>query len=359
MSLAPNRLLPGEGRALLEITALGWLPIGLAVAALLASLAPRSAGRERWLGALGVGYLAALVWILGTSATLLMSGAGPFARAQLGGGAWLAVIGAYLVIFGGIMGQPPGRIRNLTSWAGPAAIAALAVSGVLDSISVARELQIRSDEFAAELHRHVILSAGGVGLAAMLGLPLGIWAAHNPRAAAVILPLVGVIQTVPSLALLGLMIAPLSGLANAFPVLARLGIRGIGAAPALIALMLYGLLPIVRNTYTGLKGVDPATLDAARGMGMTRAQCFWRVEVPVALPAILAGLRTAAVLLIGLTALSSLIGAGGLGKFIFQGLGSAVEDLVLLGALPVLGLAVLTDALLRRLEPALVSKGLR
>jgi osmoprotectant transport system permease protein len=140
---------------------------------------------------------------------------------------------------------------------------------------------------------------------------------------------------------------PLSALATAVPSLARLGIGGIGMAPALIALVLYALLPVVRSTVAGIGGVDSAVVDAARGMGMTRRQRFWRVELPLAMPVLLAGLRIVTVQAIGLAVVAALIGAGGLGSFVFEGLGQYAADLVLLGALPAIGLALAADFLLQ------------
>jgi osmoprotectant transport system permease protein len=160
-------------------------------------------------------------------------------------------------------------------------------------------------------------------------------------------PILNVVQTIPSIALFGLLIAPLSSLSDAIPLLPRLGISGVGVAPAIIALVLYSMLPVVRNTTEGLAGVPATVQEAARGMGLTRRQSFWRVEIPLALPVILAGLRITAVQAVGLAAVSALIGAGGLGAIMFDGLFANALDLVLLGALPVIFLAVLVDLIFR------------
>jgi osmoprotectant transport system permease protein len=131
------------------------------------------------------------------------------------------------------------------------------------------------------------------------------------------------------------------------PALRALGIGGVGPAPAIIALTLYALLPIARNTLAGIGGVPGASIDAARGMGMTDRQVFRQVEVPLALPVLLAGLRVVTVQAIGLAVVAALIGAGGLGSFVFEGLGQYATDLVLLGALPAIVLALAVDFLLR------------
>jgi osmoprotectant transport system permease protein len=161
------------------------------------------------------------------------------------------------------------------------------------------------------------------------------------------------LQTIPSLALFGLMIAPLAFLSRQVPALRELGIRGVGNAPAIIALTLYGLLPIVRNTFVGLKSIDRGVLDAGRGMGMSRPQLLLMVQLPIALPIILTGLRITAVQTVGNAAVAALIGARGLGNFVFQGLGQAAPDLIVLGALPIVVLAVVVDRVMDALITAL------
>ena len=154
---------------------------------------------------------------------------------------------------------------------------------------------------------------------------------------------------VAQFASMGQTFPPVAVLALAVPVL------GFGTWPIIVALLLYGLLPIVRNTLAGLEGLDDGVMEAARGMGMSRAQVFWQVRLPLALPVVLEGIRITTVQAIGLAAVAALVGAGGLGTFIFQGLGQAAMDLVLLGALPILAMALAADALLgalsRRLSP--------
>ena len=156
-----------------------------------------------------------------------------------------------------------------------------------------------------------------------------------------------IIQTVPSIALFGLLMAPLGLLAASVPLLTQWGIKGVGLAPAVIALTLYSLLPIVRSTAAGLGQVAQPVIEAALGMGLTARQIFWKVELPLALPIFLAGLRVAAVQVIGLAMVAALIGAGGFGAIMFQGLLSGALDLVLLGVVPVVAMALVVDALLK------------
>jgi len=185
-------------------------------------------------------------------------------------------------------------------------------------------------------------------------LPLGIVCHQVPRLRAGILGALNVVQTIPAIALYGILMAPLGALAAAVPLAARLGISGIGAAPALLALFLYALLPVVANTVSGLARVSPAAVEAARGMGMTRRQTLTGVELVLALPTILTGIRIVLVQNIGLTTVAALIGGGGLGVFVFQGIGQTAIDLVLLGAIPTVAMAfsaaVLLDALVETMN---------
>jgi osmoprotectant transport system permease protein len=225
--------------------------------------------------------------------------------------------------------------------------AVMASTGLFDALSLAREYHTRQAAFDGALIRHIVLVVASLGPALLIGFPLGVAAARRRQMQGPLFAALNLLQTVPSIALFGLLIVPLSALATAVPVLARLGIAGIGVAPAVIALVLYALLPIVRSTVAGITGVAPAVIDAARGMGMTRRQLFWRVELPLAAPVLLAGLRIVTVQAIGLAVVAALIGAGGLGSFVFEGLGQYAADLVLLGALPTIVLALAADFLLQ------------
>ena len=176
--------------------------------------------------------------------------------------------------------------------------------------------------------QHIMLTGVSTLIAICIGIPLGVFAAKHARAERPLLAGVGILQTVPSLAMLALLLAML---------------QQIGALPAIIALTLYALLPIVRNTVTGLRGIPPDIREAARGVGMTAAQQLRLVELPLALPVIVAGVRTAAVVGVGIATLSAFIGAGGLGQFINRGLALSNTDLILLGAIPSALLALAVD----------------
>ena len=189
---------------------------------------------------------------------------------------------------------------------------------------------------------HLILSFLSLAMAILLSLPLGILMTRVKNLEKFVFPVVNTIQTIPSLALLGFMIPFI----------------GIGVVPAIIALFLYSLLPLMRNTYIGIKGIDPELIEASKSIGLTPLQILTRVEIPIALPVILAGLRTAAVLVIGMATLAALIGAGGLGDPIFRGVSTVNSYLILLGAIPSALLAIVVDRLIGISEKILVSPGL-
>ncbi|MBD2246959.1 ABC transporter permease [Nostoc sp. FACHB-892] len=177
---------------------------------------------------------------------------------------------------------------------------------------------------------HLFLVGIAIGIAILVGIPLGILITRKTYLRQSILGIANIFQTIPSLALFGLLIpVPIIG--------------GIGAVPAIVALTVYSLLPIIRNTYTGITGVDPAIREAGRGMGMTDRQLLLQVEIPLALGVILAGVRVAAVIAIGIATIAAAIGAGGLGVFIFRGISVVNNQLILAGAVPAAGIALLTD----------------
>jgi osmoprotectant transport system permease protein len=235
----------------------------------------------------------------------------------------------------------------------------MALGGVFDDLSIAREFANRRALFAAALGQHLGLVAAALAASLAIGVPLGILAHERRRAGGRIFAVLNVVQTIPSIALFGVLIGPLTALSEALPALRAAGLRGIGFAPALIALVLYALLPVARNVEAGLGSVPPAAREAAIGMGMTGRQVLFRIALPLATPVLFAGLRIVTVQTIGLTVVAALIGAGGLGSFVFLGLGQTANDLVLLGALATIFLALGADTLLRLLGRALAPAALR
>jgi osmoprotectant transport system permease protein len=195
-------------------------------------------------------------------------------------------------------------------------------------------------EIVQHTGEHLVLVAVSMGIAIALGVPLGILIARKPTLSKWVLGFANIFQTIPSLALFGLLI-PL-------PILG-----GIGARTAIFALIVYALLPIIQNTYLGITGVDAAICEAGRGMGMTDWQLLRQVELPLALSVILGGIRIATVIAVGVATIAAAIGAGGLGVFIFRGVAVVDHQLILAGAVPSAGLAIAADAGLAWLERTL------
>lgn len=415
----------------------------------------------------------------------------------------IGLLGSYIVLFGGLMDMRAagaGQIQRLLS--GTVGILGgvfLFVNGNLDNYSILVEFNSRGETLGERFVEHFVFVIVSLMAGLVIGILLGLWAARDERMGSVILYAVGIIQTIPSLALFGVLLVPLARLGDrqftdvldfflvslfasglllflisrflkrlpgilrtpaliggslaifvplalfsiiaitfgfeamleifktrelsqyailaflgvaAFPILlafdrnidtsgrvrwlnyARyallfasmigfvalfieasgrvmndrsvseltirdLGVSGIGTAPALIALTLYSLLPLVRNTYAGLNNIDPAVIDSGRGMGMTPAQIFRKIELPMAFPVIMAGVRNAGISLVGIAAVASIIGAGALGDFILLGVNTTSVDLILLGAIPAIILAIILDALLQIFEALFTSPGIR
>jgi osmoprotectant transport system permease protein len=349
VSVAPNRLVSGKPVMLWAAT--GGMPTTVLAAAAMVLLAlgfapPRRAAYP--VAAVAGTALVAVLAAAGNAAAQLTIGAAANASISLGAGFWAIVACAALILVDALQRAKAGAATQLMV----AAVAMvgfliMAETGLFDALSLAREFSGRREVFAAAVIRHVELVVGAIVPALVMGVPLGLLARRRKSFETPLFAVLNLLQTVPSIALFGLLIGPLSALAGGLPVLGALGIGGVGPAPAIIALVLYALLPIARNTLAGIGGVSPAALDAARGMGMTRRQMFWQVEVPLAAPVLLAGLRIVLVQTIGLTVVAALIGAGGLGTFVFDGLGQYATNLVLLGALPAILLALGVDFLLR------------
>ncbi|MCM3129587.1 MULTISPECIES: ABC transporter permease [unclassified Paenibacillus] len=205
------------------------------------------------------------------------------------------------------------------------------------------QLEARSEDVLSGLLVHIQLVVISMLIAAVIGITLGIIITRVKFLKGVTLGTAGILQTIPSLAMLGFMIP----------------FFGIGMNTAIVALFLYSLLPIIRNTYTGITDVDPAVIEAARGMGMTDMQILFRVQLPLALSVMMAGIRTATVINVGTATLAAFIGAGGLGEFIFLGIQRNIDALTLLGAIPAALLALIIDYLLGLVEKGTTPKGLK
>lgn len=514
LEIRPNRLASGVNVNLFEIQ--GDLRyIALFILALVPLIIAFQANRLRrgWT-LIVIGNLVLILTLLlpTAAATQLLSGAETLfeegtrisnPRVLTSAAIAISLLGAYIITFGGVRdlaNEGAARWQRLLgSFFGLGIIVILLMNGSFDIYSILVEFSQRGETLGQRLIEHFVFVIVSLIAGLVIGIALGLWAARDERMEDVILYIVGIIQTIPSLALFGVLLVPLARLGNqsfvsvlqffimtliigaiafffisriqpylpprlrivamvgsfvllfipiglatiivitfgfeailnvfidanmqqplrfalgalvsvpvlmwidrqideahsirwlrylrlgalvlAFGIFAvlvvlgggqvlngreltdltvrNLGISGIGTAPAIIALTLYSLLPLVRNTYVGLKNVDDAIIDSGRGMGMTPTQIFFQIELPLAFPVIMAGIRNAAISLVGIGAVASIIGAGALGDFILLGVNTTSVDLILLGAIPAIVLAVLLDALLQVLEGLFTSPGLR
>ncbi|MFD2651894.1 ABC transporter permease [Brucella rhizosphaerae] len=288
---------------------------------------------------------------IGWSATYLTPAGNNYARVSPGGGLWLIVFALALAIGDTLVRlnlKPLPRLAALGIFV--LLLGVFLYSGVWSDISILKEYVSRRSAFASAISTHAFLAVGSLIAAFIIATPIGIIVHRFKRIRDAVLSFFNVIQTIPSMALFGVLIAPLAWVGANLPGAAALGIAGIGPAPAFIALVAYALLPIVSATVTGLDNVSPSVVDAARGVGMTRRQRLFSVELPLAFPVILTGIRIVLVQNIGLAVIAGLVGGGGLGMFVFQGIAQTATDLVLLGALPTVAMAfvaaILLDALI-------------
>ncbi len=204
------------------------------------------------------------------------------------------------------------------------------------------------DDILYKTIEHILLVFFAVGFAIVVGVSLGIYITQHKRLADYVLYVTSIIITIPSIALFGLMI-PILSLIN----------QGIGYLPAIIAVFLYSLLPIVRNTYTAILNIDPSLKEAALGMGMSKKEILFKIEIPLSIPIIMAGVRYATVLNIGVMAIAAYIGAGGLGTFISSGISQSNQVQLIVGALSVSILAIVADYILLFIQNMMTSKGLK
>jgi osmoprotectant transport system permease protein len=349
-TLKPNRIVQGQAQAMLQSLP-AWAGWGLVVVLVLAIAAAlfRTAPWIKLLAA--VVALAALTLSIGYAATFLTPTGNSYARVSPASGFWILLFAFALLAADAITRlDPPPAMRVLFLVLAAAAIGGLLMSGSWNGLSIMKEYAGRADVFWIEAGKHVELALGSLFAAVLVGLPLGILCHRVAPLRDGVLNTLNLVQTIPSIALFGLLIAPLGWIAANVPGAAAIGIRGIGVAPAFVALFLYSLLPVVANTVVGLAGVPRAANDAARGIGMTGRQRLFKIEFPLALPVILTAIRIVLVQNIGMATIAALIGGGGFGVFVFQGIGQTAMDLVLLGAVPTVALAfasaVVLDALI-------------
>ena len=353
--VAPNRLMSGDPVFLSALVQGGaWGAAALLLALSLAALLPERRALHWLVAAMAACVPAALYAMAGAHAHAIGQAGSPLVRTALGAGFWGLVILASLMCLDAVaklrLGVLP-RVLVLVVLVTPL-LAAIAL-GYGGELSLLKEYANRSDVFTGAVLRHIQIVVLSVMASVLIGMPLAWMLTRSMQLRKLVFPVLNVIQTIPSIALFGLLMAPLAWMASHYPALAHAGISGVGLAPAVLALLLYSLLPIVRSTVAGLEQVPMAVKTSALAMGMGDLPLFWRVELPLALPVILVGLRTAVVQTIGLAAVTALIGAGGLGVLVFDGLFSAANELVVLAVLPIVLLALLADALFKVLAALL------
>ena len=349
--VAPNRLLSGEpvflSDALLHLNGQLIVPLLLALFTLLsvAVLQPRKRITQV-LVFLAMAAALACLWLLAghiaNNANNAIETQNSFARTALGAGFWALGALAWLI---GIDAAARLQLTTLPRLLLQIALMLpllLTLSHGLN-LSIAQEYANHSDVFGPAILRHLQIVMLAVAPALVIGLLLAWRMSKNRELRQAIFPVLNVLQTIPSIALFGLLMAPLAWIALQWPALSRAGIGGVGIAPAVLALLMYALLPIARSALAGLEQVPAEAVYAARAMGMSSRQILWEVELPLALPALLIGLRTAVVQTTGLAAVCALVGAGGLGQIMFDGLFSAANELVILGVIPIVLLAMLAD----------------
>ena len=368
VTVAPNRLVTGRGMALVELLrgVQAWAllpPLALLVAAALGEPTRLRCAFAAISGAL---LLAVWAWLAGgealqqslrAAAAAQAAGVGSPStlRVSFGGAFWCLMLLAWLVAADALQRLHLRPLWHATAHVGLwLPLLAVLLGGQLDELSILKEWVQREEVFREAFWRHLQIVAAALLPALLLGLPLGVAVARHARLGRAVLAVLGVVQTIPSIALFGLLIAPLAALGALWP---ASGIQGVGLAPALVALVAYALLPLVHGVAAGLQQIEPGVIEAANGMGLSAPQRLWRVELPLALPALLSALRVAAVQMVGLAVVAALIGAGGLGALIFQGLAGSALDLVLLGVVPVVVLAVVFDAAFGALAATLRARG--
>ncbi|AWN46259.1 ABC transporter permease [Methylobacterium terrae] len=341
LTLAPNRLVPGSP------VACGLAGVAAGVFAILAAVllaGPARRGRAFAAVAAALAAWVALLLGAGQGAAGLLAGQPPAARAALGSGAWLAGLGLAGLVAEAVRLVLPRRGGFVAALLLLGLTGLAARAGLLDALSLAVEYRARAEALTTAILQHLGLAGAALGLALLVSGPLALLHLRGGALSRVADGLLGGIQVVPALALFAALVAGLSGLLAAVPALRGLGLSAIGPTPAVIGTAAYLGLPLVRGLAAGLAAADPDVLAAARAMGLTPREVLLRVRLPLGAPVLIGALRVAAVQSIGLATLGGLVGAGGLGAVVFEGMAQFAQDLILLGALPVIGLALAVDA---------------
>jgi len=358
LSFRPNRVVDGVSATGFEaFGTIAWLiALGWVLAGALALVTPaRRTALARGLAAAGI--LGASLWASGVAATGYASAEGTVARTSFGWSFYATLLAIYLVQHAAFADSGRMLHRASITCADIVVATALATSGLLNELGIARELALARDLFAREFRVHIAYALGATAGAIVVGVPLGVFAARSRRFEG---PLMGVLnlgQVFPALAFVGLMMPVFGALGRNVAPLKAIGVAGIGWAPVYAVLLVYALYPVVRNTIAAIRSLDPGVLDAARGMGMSPRRLFAEVELPLGFPVVLAGIRIALVQSTAGAVIAAFVGGGGLGAIMFFGLEQTSMDLVLVGVLPIVALALLFDAGLRAVEGLVAGAG--
>lgn len=355
VSFRPNRIVEGvAASAVSAFDAMGWVITGLWLIAAFALFVP-SGSTARSLVGVGRGLLATCTLLLVLAETGRVASAfaveqGPAARTSFGWPFYVFLFALFLVLYA-ISAETPSRAARAVVGLAPfIGLVVLAASGALGELGIVREWALARSTFARELVRHLFYALGATIGAVVLGVPLGIVCARWKRAGTVIMGALSIGQVLPVLAFVGLMIPILGAISDRLAGLKAIGISGIGWAPVMVVLLVYALFPVTRNTLVAIQQLDPGVLDAARGMGMGRWRSLREVELPLAFPVVLAGIRVALVQSTAGAIIAAFVGGGGLGTIMFLGLEQTSLDLVLVGVIPIVALALFFDTLLRAVE---------
>lgn len=347
LDVAANRLLPGDPIMACEFhdRSIGLVSLLSLAGLVIGAMLPRRVGGLLAL-CLFLSAWAVLLLGLGAEAARIVATMPPAARASLGSGFWLASSCLLVLAGGGIARVRRRGLGVLAILAAAGLLVAAWRGGGLDGLSLAVEYAGRREALHEAIAEHLLLAGGAVALAIPAAVILSLWRSGQ----GVVGLLVSGVQVIPAVALLGALVALVGGVLRAVPALRDLGLSALGPLPALLGIAAYLLLPLWRGIGTALRAADPAAVDAAEAMGLTKAQILARVKLPLGAPILVGALRVAAVQSLGLATLGALIGAGGLGRIVFDGMAQFAPDLILLGAIPIIFLSLAAEGSLSAVE---------
>ena len=343
----PNRVLTGTAISAKELFGNGFFLLLFISMILLVLTRLNKKSYKLTIGILILLLVGLVLYLLGESINAEAFNQTIAGRMSIGGGLWVLLLGVIMVLSGNFKGYEKAILhRRLFYIAIFLIVLFFLLGGFLDELSIMKEFFNRSQTFFRQINRHFSLAFLSVLVGIFVGIPIGILIFKSKKTNNPLLFLINLGQTIPTLSLLGLIMVPLAFIGERSDFLRNIGIRSVGFTPAFLVLIIYALFPIVHNTIAGLKMVDQDLLEVASGMGMRGHQAFWKVQLPLSLPVILGGIRTAMTQSIGNTILAGLIGGGGLGSIIFLGLAQAAPDLILLGVIPLIAMAFILDSML-------------